>query len=80
MKATVNVRLKQEVLDTQGRAVHHSLETLGIEGVRRVRIGKLIEIEFEPGTAAAHVEEQLKKACDELLANPVIEDFELEIG
>jgi len=79
MKATVTVRLKQEVLDTQGRAVQHSLETLGIEGVKRVRIGKLIEIEFAPGTAVGHVKEQLEKACDELLANPVIEDFELEI-
>ncbi len=80
MKATVNVRLKGEVLDTQGRAVQHSLETLGIKGVKGVRIGKLIEIEFEPGTAEGHVKEQLEKACDELLANPVIEDFELEMG
>lgn len=80
MKATVTVRLKQEVLDTQGRAVHHALETLGVEGVRRVRVGKLIEIELADGLTAAEAERALERACRELLANPVVEDYELRVG
>ncbi len=74
MKATVLVRLKPEVLDTQGRAVQRALGSLGVDGVKDVRVGKIIEIEFD-GSAP---EAALKKACDELLANPVIEDFEIK--
>jgi phosphoribosylformylglycinamidine synthase len=78
MKATVYVRLKTEVLDPQGDAVRQALVRLGFEGVRGVRVGKLIEIELESGD----VEEQrasLSKMADEMLANPVIEDFEVKI-
>ena len=78
MKATVFVRLKPEVLDVQGRAVQQSLGTLGISGVKGVRIGKLIEIELDDSVkAGSEFDAALKKACDELLANPVIEDFEI---
>jgi phosphoribosylformylglycinamidine synthase PurS subunit len=53
MKATVLVRLKTEVLDPQGDAVRRALGKLGFEGVKRVRVGKLIEIEIDDGDAGA---------------------------
>jgi phosphoribosylformylglycinamidine synthase len=80
MKATVFVRLKKEVLDPQGDAVRRALGTLGFSGVKDVRIGKLIEIELDPQTAAApDLEQRLRKMADEMLANTVIEDYEVRI-
>ena len=80
MKATVYVRLKQEVLDPQGDAVKRALGTLGFEGVKGVRVGKLIEIELDPQAAAApDLRERLAKMADEMLANTVIEDYEVAI-
>ena len=81
MKAKVLVRLKREVLDPQGDAVRRALGTLGFDGVRDVRVGKLIEIDLGPGVrGGAELEARLKKMSDELLANPVIEDYEVSIG
>lgn len=81
MKATVYVRLKSEVLDPQGDAVRRSLATLGFAGVLGVRIGKLIEIELDEAAAKApDLEARLRKMADEMLANPVIEDYEISIG
>jgi phosphoribosylformylglycinamidine synthase len=77
MKATVFVRLKQEVLDPQGDAVRRALATLGFSGVKGVRVGKLIEIELEPGGDAGELEARLRKMADEMLANTVIEDYEV---
>lgn len=82
MKATVLVRLKGEVLDPQGRAVHGALEKLGFANVADVRIGKLIEIELEEleGGGALTKEQlhaELSKMADAMLANPVIEDYEI---
>ncbi len=80
MKATVFVRLKREVLDPQGDAVRRALGTLGFAGVKDVRIGKLIEIELDPATAAApDLEARLQKMADEMLANTVIEDYEVKL-
>ncbi len=76
MKATVLVRLKSEVLDPQGDAVRRALGKLGFEGVRGVRVGKLIEIELDEA-AGEDVKVRLAKMADEMLANPVIEDFEI---
>lgn len=78
MKATVLVRLKGEVLDPQGDAVRRALGKLGFEGVGRVRVGKLIEIELEDGDDAT-LKPRLQKMADELLANPVTEDFEVSL-
>ncbi len=78
MKATVYVRLKSEVLDPQGEAVRRGLAHMGIAGVRGVRIGKLIEIDIDAADAA-DAEKKLAKAADELLANPVIEDYEVSV-
>jgi phosphoribosylformylglycinamidine synthase PurS subunit len=79
MKATVLVRLKTEVLDPQGDAVRRALDKLGFEGVKGVRIGKLIEIEIDDAHAKApDLKERLSKMADEMLANPVIEDYEVK--
>jgi phosphoribosylformylglycinamidine synthase len=78
VKAVVNVRLKREVLDPQGDAVKRALGALGFEGVKGVRIGKLIEIDLDPALAAApDLEARLAKMADEMLANTVIEDYEV---
>ena len=79
MKATVLVRLKSEVLDPQGDAVRRALGKLGFEGVKGVRVGKLIEIELDEAAAGTDVKARLAKMADEMLANPVIEDFEIEV-
>ena len=79
MKANVYVTLKREVLDPQGEAIRRALGTLGFEGVQKVRVGKLIEIELADGDAAA-TEKALKTMGEKLLANPVIEDFRVEVA
>jgi len=79
MKATVFVRLKSEVLDPQGDAVRRALGKLGFEGVKSVRVGKLIEIELDEAAAGGDLQTRLAKMADEMLANPVIEDFEIKL-
>jgi len=81
MKATVLVRLKTEVLDPQGDAVRRALGMLGFEGVKGVRVGKLIEIELpdSAGASKADLEKRLAKMADEMLANPVVEDYEIKL-
>ncbi len=78
MKAIVNVYLKEGVLDPQGKAVHHALGSLGFNGVNDVRIGKQIVVDLDAEDAAA-AEEEVKKMCETLLANTVIEDYNIEI-
>jgi phosphoribosylformylglycinamidine synthase len=80
MKATVVVRLKPEVLDPQGDAVRQALGKLGFEGVKDVRVGKLIEIEIDEANAhTPGVQRRLERMADEMLANPVIEDYEVKV-
>jgi phosphoribosylformylglycinamidine synthase PurS subunit len=78
MKARVYVTLKREVLDPQGDAVRRALGDQGFAGVRDVRVGKLVEIELD-GVSRGDAEKQLAAMCEKLLANPVIEDFKLEL-
>ncbi|WP_437725982.1 phosphoribosylformylglycinamidine synthase subunit PurS [Sorangium sp. So ce861] len=81
MKAVVTVRLKKEVLDPQGDAVKRALTSLGFPGVKGVRVGKIIEIELDPSLGSApDLEARLKKMADEMLANTVIEDYEVTIA
>ena len=78
MKAVVNVYLKEGVLDPQGKAAHHALESLGFKGVNDVGIGKQIVINLD----AQSKEEALKEVeqmSETLLANTVIEDYDIEI-
>ncbi|WP_437815795.1 phosphoribosylformylglycinamidine synthase subunit PurS [Sorangium sp. So ce1078] len=81
MKAVVTVRLKKEVLDPQGDAVKRALTSLGFPGVKGVRVGKIIEIELDPSLGSApDLEQRLKKMADEMLANTVIEDYEVTLA
>jgi phosphoribosylformylglycinamidine synthase len=80
MKATVRVRLKPEVLDPQGDAVRRALGKLGFEGIKGVRVGKLIEIEIDDAHGAApDLAQRLGRMADEMLANPVIEDYDVVV-
>jgi phosphoribosylformylglycinamidine synthase len=79
MKARVHVTLKSGVLDPQGEAVRCALGTLGFEGVGEVRVGKVIEIEMSDGDAAS-ARKRVGEMCEKLLANTVIENFEVEIA
>ena len=79
MKARVRVTLKPGILDPQGKAIGNALAALGFSGIGEVRQGKLIELELA-ATDAALAHAQVAAMCDELLANPVIEDYAIEIG
>ena len=71
MKVRVLIRPKEGILDPQGRAVERALPALGFEGVETVHVGRLIELEVAD---PARIEEM----CEQLLANPLIEDYEIE--
>ena len=78
MRAIVTVMLKPGVLDPQGRAIGHALGTLGFAGVGEVRAGKRIELELaesDPARAREAAEEMARR----LLANPVIESYQVEV-
>ena len=78
MIVAVNVHLKKGVLDPQGKAVLHALETLGFNDVKNVRVGKQILLDIDTEDKEKAIEEA-KKMADELLANPVIENYEIEV-
>jgi phosphoribosylformylglycinamidine synthase PurS subunit len=78
MKARVHVMLKDGVLDPQGKAIAHALGSLGFKGVNAVRQGKVIDLdlaETDPKRARASLEEM----CRKLLANTVIESYQIEL-
>lgn len=75
MKATIHIMLKNGVLDPQGKAIGHALGDLGFDEVGDVRQGKIIELEVSEGTDEARI----KDMCEKLLANPVIEDYKIEL-
>ncbi|MGI5911877.1 MAG: phosphoribosylformylglycinamidine synthase subunit PurS [Syntrophomonadaceae bacterium] len=79
MKASIYVTLKEGVLDPQGEAVKKSLNVLGHDNVNEVRIGKYIEVWFD-GSDSDKAVRQLQEMSDKLLANPVIENFRVELG
>jgi phosphoribosylformylglycinamidine synthase len=78
MKARVHVTLKEGVLDPQGKAVASSLDALGFGGVQAVRQGKFLEIELH-GDDPEAAREQVDAMCRKLLANTVIENYEIDI-
>ncbi len=78
MRAIVNISLKAGVLDSQGKAVHHALDALKFSGVNDVRVGKQIVLELDNLDMAA-AKDQVTRMCESLLANTVIEDYEIEI-
>jgi phosphoribosylformylglycinamidine synthase PurS subunit len=70
-KARVLIRPKEGILDPQGNAVERALPALGFEGIEHVHVGRLVELEVEDP-------ERLGELCEKLLANPLIEDYEIQ--
>jgi phosphoribosylformylglycinamidine synthase PurS subunit len=77
VKATVLVRPKQGILDPQGEAVESALEHLGFS-VSEARVGKVVDLEVD-ASDASEARAQVERMCEQLLANPLIESFEVEI-
>jgi phosphoribosylformylglycinamidine synthase PurS subunit len=71
VKARVLIRPKEGILDPQGKAVERALPALGFSGIDHVRVGRMVELEVEDA-------DQLPALCEKLLANPLIEDYEIE--
>ena len=79
MKAKVYVTLKPSVLDPQGKAIHHSVELLGFQQIADIRQGKYFEIALDSALTEAQARETAEKIAKDVLANPVIEDYRVEI-
>ena len=77
MKATVLIRPKEGILDPQGDAVRHSLQKLGFD-VHAARVGRVVDLEVEADDADG-ARAEIQRMCDALLANPLIESFEIRI-
>jgi phosphoribosylformylglycinamidine synthase subunit PurS len=77
-KANIKITLREGILDVQGKTVEHALHSIGFETMSAVRIGKFVtlEIKAESETAAQH---QIENACKQIIANPIIEDYSIEI-
>jgi len=76
--ARIHITLKQGILDPKGKTVKHALENLGFDAFADVRVGKFVELkcpDLSPDEVRTHVE----NACEKLLANPVIEDYHIEL-
>jgi phosphoribosylformylglycinamidine synthase PurS subunit len=73
MRARVLVRPKAGILDPQGQAVERALPALGFDGVRNVHVGRLIELDVDDPA-------RLAEMCEQLLSNPLIEDYEVLVG
>jgi phosphoribosylformylglycinamidine synthase len=71
-RARVLIRPKEGILDPQGKAVERALPALGFDGVEHVRVGRMVELEATDA-------DDLDSLCEKLLANPLIEDYEIEL-
>lgn len=71
-RARILIRPNEGILDPQGKAVEKALPALGFTGIEQVRVGRLVELEIEDET-------QLEALCESLLANPLVEDYEIEV-
>jgi phosphoribosylformylglycinamidine synthase len=72
VKARVLIRPKEGILDPQGKAVERALPALGFAGIHEVRVGRLVELEADDPA-------RLGELCEKLLANPLVEDYEIEL-
>jgi phosphoribosylformylglycinamidine synthase len=79
MKAIVYVTLKPSVLDPQGKAIHHSVELLGHKSITDLRQGKYFEMSFDEGVSEELARENAEQIAKNVLANPVIEDYRVEV-
>lgn len=80
MLAKVYITLKNGVLDPQGKAVHHAAETIGYQGINDVRQGKYFEIKLDTTLDEVQARAQVEKFAHDVLSNPVIEDYRVEIA
>ncbi len=78
MKAKIHVTLKQGILDPQGKAIEHALDSLGFKNAANVRVGKYMEVDVHE-TDRAKADAQIKQMCEKLLANTVIEEYRYEL-
>lgn len=79
MLAKVYVTLKNGVLDPQGKAIHHAAETIGYQGIADVRQGKYFEVKLDDGVDSESARSQVEKFAHDVLSNPVIEDYRVEV-
>jgi phosphoribosylformylglycinamidine synthase subunit PurS len=79
MKAKVYVTLKPSVLDPQGKAIHHSVESMGFQQIADIRQGKYFEISLGDSVTESEAKTAAEKIARDVLANPVIEDYRVEI-
>jgi phosphoribosylformylglycinamidine synthase subunit PurS len=79
MKARIHVMLKTGVLDPQGKAIAHALGSLGFKGVNEVRQGKVIDLDLAESDPA-RARQEVEQMCRQLLANTVIESYQIELG
>jgi len=77
-KAKVNITLRKSILDPKGKAAHHALQNLGMNAVQNVRIGKFIELDIDASTKD-EAYKQAEESCAKLLANEVMEDYQIHI-
>ncbi len=78
MKARVTISLKDGILDPQGKAVEHSLHSLGFASVSGVRVGRYVELELGEETSGS-AEKEVEEMCKKLLGNPVTENYQIQI-
>lgn len=78
MKAKIHVTLKRGILDPQGKAIEHALDSLGFKNAANVRVGKYMEVDVNE-IDQAKADAQVKQMCEKLLANTVIEDYRYEL-
>jgi phosphoribosylformylglycinamidine synthase len=79
MKAKIYVTLKPSVLDPQGKAIHHAVETIGYRGIDDVRQGKYFEVALSKELPEKEARAEVERLASEVLANPVIEDYRIEL-
>ncbi|HEV8482550.1 MAG TPA: phosphoribosylformylglycinamidine synthase subunit PurS [Blastocatellia bacterium] len=79
MKARIYVTLKPSVLDPQGKAIHHAVESIGYRGIEDVRQGKFFEISLDSGMPADEARAEVERMAKDVLSNPVIENYRVEL-
>jgi phosphoribosylformylglycinamidine synthase subunit PurS len=79
VKAKIHVTLKSGILDPQGKAIEHALETLGFKNASNVRMGKYLELDLRE-TTKDRAEAEVKAMCEKLLANTIIEEYRFELN
>jgi phosphoribosylformylglycinamidine synthase len=79
VRAKIHVTLKQGILDPQGKAIEHALDSLGFKNVSNVRVGKYMEVDVDEKDKAK-AEAEVKAMCEKLLANTIVEEYRYELG